>query len=180
MLLVEKQKLLRDLESSGVTDPITGLPNARGLGKSFQRMTKLTMDKPLQSFLLLMEVDGLDKVKSTLGQGFANFLLAKIGEVIEVSFRDRDIIASTNSNEFACILPNLSQDKALDIAERFRSMIEQTSFDCPTTENGKFSCTVSIAIVSAEMNEEIKTLLNRARIGINQAKSLGGNQSVCI
>lgn len=178
--LIEKQKLLREKESSEIIDPVTGLPNARGLGKSFDRLTKLTTQKAWQNCLLLIEVDGLDKVKATHGPGFSNFLLRKIGELIELSFRDRDIIGSINSNEFACILPNLPQDKAQEIAERFRTIIEQSSFDCPSTESGKFRCTVSIAIVSAEIKEEIKTLLNRARIGVSQAMSTGGNQTVSV
>lgn len=179
-LLVENVRLRQEIDSSVLIDPVTGLLNYRGFDQAFQRLAKLGESKPLQQFLLLVEIDGLETVKMAYGEQFAHALRGKMGEFIDLSFRGRDITASPSEEEYACILQNISREKAFDIAERFRESVVNKEFECAASPGGKLSCTVSIGIVSADTKEQVKTLLNRARIGISQAKSLGGNQCVCI
>jgi len=180
-LLVENLRLRQEIESSTLNDPITGLLNLHGLELAFQRLIKLGQIKPLQQFLLVIEIDGFDALSKVHGPEFVDSLRGKMGQVVDVSFRGRDITASPTGNEFACILQNLSRERAFDVAERFRENLLGKEFDCfPDRASGKLKCTVSIGIVSADTKEKITTLLNRARIGVNQAKSLGGNQCICI
>jgi len=178
-VLIENIKLRQDVESSTLIDPVTGLLNPHGLEQAFQRLIKLGQIKPLQQFLLLIEIDGFDGLQQKHGQEFVDALRGKMGQIVDISFRGRDITASSG-NEFACILQHVSREKAFDVAERFRESILNKAFEGLPTETGQLSCTVSVGIVSADTKESIKTLLNHARIGVNQAKSLGGNQCICI
>jgi diguanylate cyclase (GGDEF)-like protein len=177
-LLVENIRLRQQVEASTLNDPVTGLLNLHGLEQAFQRLIKLGQIKPLQQFLLLIEIDGLDALARAHGQEFIDALRAKMGQIVDISFRGRDITASPG-NEFACILQNISREKAFDVAERFRESILGKEFDGLPGAVGPAKCTVSIGIVSADTKEQIATLLNQARLGVNQAKSLGGNQCVC-
>jgi diguanylate cyclase (GGDEF)-like protein len=179
LLLVENARLRHEVEASALIDPATGLLNMRGLEQAFQRLVKLGAFKPLQQFLLLIEIDGFDKIALARGQDFAVSLRGQFGQAIDLSFRSRDITASP-AEEFACILQHVSREKAFDVAERFRVTVADKEFDCAAAETGTLKCTVSIGIVSADAKDDIKTLLNHARVGISQAKSLGGNQCVCI
>jgi diguanylate cyclase (GGDEF)-like protein len=176
--LVENHRLLQQIDASTLIDPITGLLNLKGLEQAFQRLIKLGQVKPLQQFLLLIEIDGFDGLSKAHGQGFAEGLRGKMGQFIDISFRSRDITACTDT-EFVCLLQHVSREKAFDVAERFRESIVAKTFDGPTPNIGPISCTVSIGIVSADTREYIKTVLNLARIGLSQARSLGGNQCVC-
>ena len=177
--LVENIRLRQQVEASTLNDQVTGLLNLHGLELAFQRLIKLGQVKPLQQFLLLIEIDGLEQLKQAHGEDFAEALRGKMGQAVDISFRGRDITASLG-DEFVCILQNVSREKSFDIAERFREGISGKEFDVLTPGTGKLKCTVSIGIVSADTKEEIKTLLNRARLGVGQARSLGGNQCICI
>lgn len=178
-ILVECVRLRKESESSVIFDPATGLLNKRGLEHSFQRLVKLGEAKPLQQFLLLIEIDGMDGIKQAYGEAAAQSIWSQMGQTIELAFRGRDITSSLEG-EFACILLHLSREKAFDIAERFRGTVAGKEFACPGTSNGKLACTVSIGIVAADTRDSINGLLNVARVGINQAKALGGNQCACV
>jgi len=178
-ILVENIKLRQEIESSTAIDPVTGLLNMRGLEQAFQRLVKLGTAKPLQQFLLLIEIDGWDEIRRTYGDDFARSLRWQIGQTVDVSFRGRDVTASPG-NEFVCILQHVSREKAFEIAERFRELVASKEFACATAKTGKLRCTVSAGIVSADTREHVRALLNRARVGISQARAAGGNQCACI
>ncbi|MFM8330176.1 MAG: GGDEF domain-containing protein [Candidatus Methylumidiphilus sp.] len=178
-LAVDNVRLRQEIESSALADPDTGLANMRGLEQAFRRLAKLGLAKPLQQFLLFIEIDGLDGIKKYHGEEFAHFLRAEFGELINLSFRNRDITASVD-NEFVCVLLHVSRETAFDIAERFRLAVAAKEFDCASARTGRFSCTVSIGIVSADTKDQVRALLNHARIGADQAQGRGGNQCVCL
>lgn len=178
-ILVENIRLRHETESAVLFDPVTGLLNKRGLEHSFQRLSKMSGIKPLNQFLLLIAIDGLDGIKKAHGEETAQSIRAQLGQSIDVSFRSRDITASLG-NEFACVLLHLSRENAFDIAERFRGSIAGKDFECPSMPGGKMSCTVSIGIIAIDIKENIDSLTNLARVGVSQAKSLGGNQCACI
>jgi len=178
-ILVENIRLRQETESAVLFDPVTGLLNGRGLEHSFQRLVKMGEAKPLQQFLLLIEIDGMKGIKKTHGEEIAQSILAQLGQTIDLSFRGRDITSSLG-DEFACILLHLSRENAFDIAERFRGNVAGKDFECPGAPNGSLACTVSIGIVAADTKESINSLVNLARVGVSQAKSLGGNQFACI
>ncbi len=178
--LVENIRLRQEVESSALVDPVTGLLNPHGLDLAFQRLHKLDALNPLQAFFLLIKIDGLDEIERIHGEHFARSLHGQMGQIINVSFRGRDIIASLG-DEFVCILPHVSREKTVDIAERFREIIAIKEFDCPTVETGILHCTVSIGIVPDDTKEkDTKTLVNRARVAISQARYQGENQCVCL
>ena len=177
--LVENVRLRQEAESAVLFNPVTGLLNKRGLEHSFQRLVKMGGAKPLQQFLLLIEIDGIARIRDAHGEAAANAVLEQIGQTVDLSFRGRDITSSLG-DEFACILLHLSRENAFDIAERFRSTLADRMLKCPGAPNGELACTVSIGIVAADTKERIDSLLNLARVGVNQAKSLGGNHCACI
>lgn len=176
---VENARLRHEVEDLALVDQATGLLNMRGFEQAFQRLVRLGAFKPLQQFLLLIEIDGFGRIVAAHGPAFAQSLRGQIGQTIDLSFRGRDITASTHE-EFVCLLQHVSRERAFDIAERFRNTVADKAFNCATMEGGALKCTVSIGIVSAEANDHVKTLLNLARVGASQARTSGGNQCVCV
>ncbi len=178
--LVEVQRLRQQIDQSVLTDPITGLLNYLGLANAFQRLIRLGKHKPLQQFMLVISIDGYDEIEAAYGEAFIHSLRGKIGEVIEISFRGRDITASLDRDEFVCILQNISRENCFDVAERIRQAIADTRMECPAALTGFLNCTVSIGIGAVDIKEELKVLINKVRIGTHQARSLGGNQCSCV
>lgn len=177
--MLENVRNRQELEASALTDPATGLGNVRALEQSFRRLAKLATAKPLQQFMLFIDIDGLGEIKAAYGNAAADALRVGVAEIIHLSFRERDIVASSD-DEFVGILVHVSREEAFDIAERFRITVAEKEFNLPTLQNRPLKCTVSIGIVYADTKEQVRTLLNYARVGASQAKAMGGNQSVCL
>lgn len=178
-ILVECMRLRKELDSATLFDSETDLLNYKGLEQSFLRLGKLGQSKPLQQFMLLIELDDFDKFKRSFGDETTKRLRSEIGHAVELSFRGRDITASLEE-EFVCVLLNLSRENAFDIAERFRNKVSEMQIECPGAPNGIITCTVSIGIAAADPKEKLGSVINLARVGVNQARGLGGNHSVCI
>jgi diguanylate cyclase (GGDEF)-like protein len=171
--------LRQDIETSALIDPITNLLDRGGLELAFQRLSKLPSSKLAQLFLLLIEIDNREGIQQAYGEKALRSLRVQLGQVIDTSFRGRDITASLG-DEFICVLQQVSQEKALEIAERFRESIAEKEFNCVTAKGNVLKCTVSIGVVAANTTESIRTPLNHARIAIAEAKSSGGNRCVSL
>lgn len=178
--LVEIQNNRQEIEASSLIDTVTGMFNGRGLERQYQRYNKLGLAQSGRQFLLLIEVEGLEGIKPAVGEKQVLQWLEKLGEVIESSVTVRNIMACLSSNEFACLLQNVSKDEASQIAETIRKAVAAKEFDCATMETGKIGFKTSIGIAAADAHEGLRTLANRARISLNQAVSWGGNQCVVI
>ena len=179
-LSVETQNSRLEMEVSAMFDPVTGLLNFRGFERMYLRMVRLGLFKTSQQFLLLIELHSLENLKALIGEKQVQQFQVKIAEIIESSLDVRNITARFGENEYACLLQHVTQEKASAYAEAIRKAVADKDFDCPSIETGKVNYRASIGIVSADPKDEIKTLINRGRISLNQAVQLGGNQCVLI
>ena len=178
--LVETQNNRQEVESIILVEPITGMLNYRGFERCYQRNVKLGLVQPALEFLLLIEIAGWEAIKASLDEKQVKQLQEKLGDLIESSLDCRNITACLGNIEFVSILHRVSQEEAYAMAENLRKTLAGTEFDCPALESGKASFKASIGIVPADTKEEMRSLISRARLGLNQAVALGGNQCILI
>lgn len=180
-LLVEVQNTRQQIETSSLIEPVTGLANYRGFERLYKHTIKLGQVKPFRQFMLLIEIQGLNDIKTKIDEKQTKLFQEKIGELIERSAYDiKNISACLGESEFAIILQQVSEEEAYSAAEAIRKAIAGKEFDSPVLESGKAAFKASIGIALADSKEELKLLISRARISLNQAVSQGGNQCVII
>jgi len=97
--------------------------------------------------LLILDIDNFKHYNDMFGHQQGDAALRKIADILKENTRSQDFIARYGGEEFAIILPGVPEKNAFAIAERIRSVIEQTHFEGEEYQpNG--TLTVSIGVSS--------------------------------
>lgn len=117
-LATEKALLEQEMELAASVDPLTGLRNRtrffEDLRREFQGARRY--ETPLS--LLLLDVDGLNKVNEDQGYDAGDRLLLIISELLLTRLRVSDIAARVGDDDFAVILPHTPLEGARILAAR--------------------------------------------------------------
>ncbi len=128
----------RHHEVDANTDVLTGLMNRRAL---FARWT----DQPVGRFcsIALFDIDHFKHVNDRHGHAAGDDVLAAFGRVLNAFSRSGDMAVRLGGEEFALIMPRVTEEDAIAIAERVRKHFSALSF---VARGSAFSCTVSVGI----------------------------------
>lgn len=107
-------------------DALTNIANRR----YFDEMMKVELSRlqrqQLPLSLLLCDIDYFKKYNDLYGHQAGDVCLQKIAQCLQSSFsRTGDVVARYGGEEFAVILPDVSQDDAMDLAEALRLRIRE-------------------------------------------------------
>jgi diguanylate cyclase (GGDEF)-like protein len=167
-IIREKQKLEEEIRRLSITDDLTGLYNHRHFFKTLK--TELTRAKRQKHrlALLMFDLDNFKEYNDVYGHLEGDRVLTKIGEIVVQCIRSNvDTGYRYGGDEFAIILIGVDLNKALDIAERLRAIIEKA-------ELGTITVSVGLAEYEGEMDSE--TFVKAADDALYLAKSSGGNR----
>lgn len=173
---ISRQKEIeKRLEQLSITDGLTGLFNRRHFqalfGVEFQKA--LRYQHPLSC--LMIDIDYFKTMNDTIGHHFGDYVLQEIGRRILKEIRGHDIPARYGGDEFILLLPSISSDHAVEVAERIRSSIA----DHPITHEGQgHQISVSIGVAGSDDSRVISPtdLLRFADRALYEAKSSGRNK----
>ena len=163
---MEKQSL----ESMAHTDPLTGLPNRRGLTAALAHAIRHRgPDDALAVYLL--DLDGFKAVNDSLGHDAGDELLIEIARRLRESVRETDAVVRLGGDEFIVLLRDIdSNERAQRIAgEIVCSIAEPVALHTTTVTVG-----TSIGIsFCPEHGRERETLLKAADEAMYAAKADG-------
>ncbi len=182
---VLREKVLRDelrkkegqLKELALSDPLTSFRNQRFLIEFLK--TELSQcqryDTPLS--LILIEPDQHKEIQRLHGQKGVDSLLLQLAVILSRQNRRSDVLARSGNAEFAMVLTHTEKGGAVEVAERLRNVIAQSTF---TVGDNTLALTASLGIsqFNAEMDLEGSTLLSHARAALSQARSSGGNMTL--
>jgi diguanylate cyclase (GGDEF)-like protein len=124
--------------------------------------------------VVVLEIDQHRELLRAIGQGPANIVMAQLADIVNRQMRDSDITVHSGLFEITVALTATDVNGAIEVAERLRNVISQSTF---TAEETDFMITVSVGICqwSRQMDEDGKVLLSHARAAVAQAHLSGGN-----
>jgi diguanylate cyclase (GGDEF)-like protein/putative nucleotidyltransferase with HDIG domain len=125
-------KSLRHLEAQthALTDPMTGLPNARSLQAQFDKEAARAIRSGTSFQLLMLDLDGFKAVNDTYGHKTGDIMLKEIGKIIRSQLRDYDFLARYAGDEFVAIVPDAKPEDVTDLCRRIEVAV--TNFSLPT------------------------------------------------
>ena len=166
------------LARAALHDPLTGLPNRRGLTDRLAEALARSTRTGSTVTVLFCDLDGFKAVNDTGGHSAGDAVLVAAGERIRAALRDQDTVARVGGDEFVVVLegpPPLpgSHDEptaTVDaVAERLRTALAQ-----PVLVNAKrFRVTVSIGSAQARTGDDPDRLLRDADSAMYRTKSAG-------
>ena len=169
-----------ELQHLSSLDNLTGLPNRRALEDRFSQLwfECAITGKPLA--VIVADIDHFKKINDVFGHVYGDEALRRVAGLLPKALRSPgDMVARFGGEEFVLLLPNATQEVALTVAERVRTLIETAG--TPTTSHAAgdatmwatISCGVSVCIP----NEDLTTtqLLEAADRALYMAKNDGRN-----
>lgn len=165
--------LHRQVQNLATTDPLTGQLNRRALFEfgehEIERFQRLGRDLSL----IMIDVDHFKAINDNHGHAAGDQVLCAIVERCCAIIRNIDILARYGGDEFALLLPEADQDRAMLIANRIRKSISETPVE---TDTGSISVTISMGIAQAtNAITNLSSLLNLADQALYQCKQAGRN-----
>ncbi len=170
--LVEQNAILQELATM---DAMTGVANRRRLlelGESeFERARRLGHALAL----LILDIDDFKAVNDVWGHLNGDHVIRRVASICAQNVRvNVDVVGRLGGEEFAVVLPEVSEAPAMALAERLRAAIE--SEVVALDGGGAVTRTVSIGVASLTADcESFVSLLARADRGLYAAKQHGKN-----
>ena len=166
--LREKENLEEEVRRLSITDDLTGLYNHRHFFKTLEaELVRLKRQKTSLS-LLMFDLDNFKKYNDLYGHLEGDKVLKTVGEIVKHSIRYKvDSGYRYGGDEFTVLLIGASVDRAMTIAERIRSSIEQAK---------SHHITVSMGLSEYRDRFDLEGFVKSADEAMYRAKNSGGNR----
>jgi diguanylate cyclase (GGDEF)-like protein len=107
--LHRRDKVEEELHRISVTDVMTGMLNRRGFFLHAERSFKVARRQTIPSALIYADLDELKAVNDELGHDAGDHLIQDVGQILQASFRDSDVVARFGGDEFAAFALDAAQ-----------------------------------------------------------------------
>jgi diguanylate cyclase (GGDEF)-like protein len=117
------EALSRHLRYLAYRDFLTGLYNHRYFREQLAHEVERAQRYGHHLSVLMLDVDRFKQVNDTYGHLMGDTLLSYVAQLISAKVRSTDVAARYGGDEFAVILPETDQEKAIAVAEKLRKAV---------------------------------------------------------
>ncbi len=108
----------------GFTDPLTGLPNRKGLVTALDRFEMGPQEFGKRTRLIDIDLVNLDRVNYEFGQTVGDAVLQDIANLLESSVPEDHLVGRLGGDEFLVVVPQAGTSEAEALAENLRETVE--------------------------------------------------------
>lgn len=110
----------KEMETTALTDRLTGLPNLRAILKEFDRAINQAQRYKQPLSMLMMDLDGFKAINDTLGHKMGDRYLEEVAEAMRAQLRSQEFLGRYAGDEFVVLLPNMPKSAVEPLLERLR------------------------------------------------------------
>ena len=167
--------LHKQLENRAETDPLTGIPNRRSIGTFLKskNITQLNAGGPMA--FIMTDIDHFKKVNDTYGHDAGDLVIQGVSQLLHNHFRSYDHVSRVGGEEFFIIAPDIPQEAIINVVERMRLKIEQTTFHLPDEKTLHVTCSFGVCCATLEGEIDIDFFMKKADAALYRAKAGGRN-----
>jgi diguanylate cyclase (GGDEF)-like protein/putative nucleotidyltransferase with HDIG domain len=160
-----------EAESHALTDPLTGLPNARCMYVRFEQEASRArrMGRPFQ--VIMLDLDEFKQVNDTFGHKIGDQMLREVARLLQAQLREYDFLARYAGDEFVAIVQELVGDQVEELRERIENSISKFSLRVRADHYARVGISVGSATYGTD-GETLDQLLMAADEAMYSAKSL--------
>jgi diguanylate cyclase (GGDEF)-like protein len=175
-MFTELHELIDRMNNLALKDSLTNLYNRRYINEKLPiDLANSTMSGTNLS-IIMADIDYFKKVNDTYGHLNGDRTLKQFAKILTSCIkRDTDWIARYGGEEFMICLPGANRNKAVEIAEKIRKKVEESTIDCGQYQ---FQITASFG-VSTQTQEKVNTIeemIDMADKKLYDAKNNGRNK----
>jgi diguanylate cyclase (GGDEF)-like protein/putative nucleotidyltransferase with HDIG domain len=159
-----------EAESNALTDPLTGLPNARHIALRFDEEASRARrtGRPFQ--VVMLDLDDFKLVNDTFGHKVGDKMLREMGRIIQTQLREYDFLARYAGDEFVAIVQELIGTQVEDLRSRIETTVSEFSLHLRGRGQARVGISVGTATYGVE-GETLDQLLVAADQAMYRAKS---------
>jgi diguanylate cyclase (GGDEF)-like protein len=170
-LWIEGLRMQNALETSAMTDPLTGLFNRRALDMVAVRELQRTARKRQPCSALMMDIDRFKDINDRLGHAAGDTTLCAVAGAVQASLRGSDVATRLGGDEFFVLLPDANEATATLVVARLRNAISQLRLQ--TMGGEQFRVAVSIGQVTMRnADTTVEDLLHASDIVLYREKQI--------
>ncbi|MDP3331457.1 MAG: GGDEF domain-containing protein [Methylococcaceae bacterium] len=167
---------LAQVRQMAVTDGLTGLLNRRAFDMTLAEI--VGQSEPDKTYLSLLDIDHFKRVNDSYGHTVGDNVIKFVAALMKKHSEDHHHVARYGGEELAIIMPNTSEDKAIEISENIRSSMESSRLKRKDNNQPLHKITLSIGIAQLRAGDDSESLVVRADSALYQAKETGRNKVV--
>jgi diguanylate cyclase (GGDEF)-like protein len=160
-----------------IIDGMTGVHNKRYFLEFLDRELARSARHARPLSLTMIDIDHFKKVNDEMGHLAGDYALRELTACIRDAVRKEELLARYGGEEFALVLPETTNQGAVQMAGRLRELIAARPL---IFEDKPFSITVSLGVVTTEGDESMTPteLIRLADEKLYEAKNTGRNRVV--
>lgn len=159
------------------TDGLTGLNNRRTLDEILDQEWRRARRNGSMLSLLFMDIDRFKSYNDTYGHQAGDEALVAVAKCIGNNIRrPGDSAARYGGEEFVVVLPDTTQDGAINIAESIRMKVSDLSIKNRGSEYDHITISVGVVTWMPEQKTDIAALIYAADQALYSAKTTGRNR----
>jgi len=157
---IERSRLKQQLQSLSITDELSGLLNRQGFLTMAEQQIKLAKRSLNPMTLFFIDIDHMKGINDSLGHKKGDLAIQAAARVLQLNFRESDLIARMGGDEFAVLAIDSDPDQQEMICQRLMETIDQVKIE----QNLPFDLSLSIgtAVWSAGETQDLDLLLQQA------------------
>jgi diguanylate cyclase (GGDEF)-like protein len=159
-----------ELERRALVDPLTGVPNRRGIFEVLRREQERSRRTGALMSVLMVDVDHFKRLNDELGHNVGDTALRQIAAALVREVRVVDQVGRIGGDEFLIVLPATGADAAAALAARVRALrVPLVAVNVPSAR----IVTVSVGVATQRPHEALESLVDRADLEMYRVRRTG-------
>lgn len=176
-LAISNARMLRTMESMALTDPLTGLHNARFFDPLLERELAAAERAGDSLGVIVIDLDHFKRFNDTYGHQAGDEALRGFARAALAVLRDSDTFARYGGEEFVVAAPGADAEATAALAERIREAVEHATIETAAGQYAQITASFGVASTSAHGFDRL-FLLKKADAALYRAKRQGRNRVV--
>jgi diguanylate cyclase (GGDEF)-like protein/putative nucleotidyltransferase with HDIG domain len=141
-----------EAESNALTDPLTGLPNARYLALRFEEEAARARRTDRTFQVVMLDLDEFKTVNDTYGHKAGDKMLREVAHLIEGQLREYDFLARYGGDEFVALVQEVVGAQVEELCTRIETAVSKFSLALGRSRFARVGISVGTATFGIDGN----------------------------
>lgn len=157
-LALANLRLMNRMERQAMTDPLTGLSNARSFDPIVERELAMARRDGQPAALLMLDLDHFKVFNDTHGHPAGDEALRSLARTMRGAMRETDVVARYGGEEFAILLRKTDLAGGVAVAQKLRLAVELTPVEIGPNRFARITASIGVAATDRHGTDRLQLM----------------------